>query len=115
VHEDNNIGFVSLGVFFPNQVEVGIADLVAPPARSLQCFPNPTTGTCTLALELPVTGRAQVNIRSAQGALVRTVDVGSLPRGASNLDLDLNGLVPGVYTVSLEVSGTLHTGRLMVM
>jgi hypothetical protein len=115
VHEDNNIGFVSLGGYFPNQVEVGIADLGASRAQGLQCFPNPATGFCTLALELPATGRAQVNIRSAQGALVRTVDAGPLPRGASTLDLDLNGLAPGVYTVSLEVAGTQHTARLVVM
>lgn len=112
VHEHNNIGFVSLGAWYPNQV--GVEELSAPRTGTLSCYPNPASNHATVVVELDRPAELSVDLLDVNGKLVRSLPGRSYGSGLARIGLDLQGVAPGLYAV--QVSGDQHryTGRLMV-
>ena len=77
-------------------------------------FPNPADSRAGLRFSL--TGREGVNIRlfNPLGQEVRQVLDQVLPAGPHRLDLDVSGLIPGIYLVRMEAGGQVWTRKLQV-
>lgn len=93
---------VQCGSNRPTPTEAGptrkVTDASAP---TLQLFPNPAVGLAWL--DLSALGNKSVSLRllDARGALVRQYRTGATP--ADKLQLDLDGLPPGLYGVQVWV------------
>lgn len=103
----------SIGYYFPgfgmDLWEVTISNSVEETAaRSIGIWPVPSSDVVNVAL--PFSGASAITIRDSAGRTVREV------RSADPLlTLDVNELVPGVYTLtSLDRTGRFATGRLVV-
>lgn len=114
VHENNNIGFVSLGAFYPNQTEVGVPEFNLPQTGALRCFPNPATGHCAVVFALDRPDELSVELRDATGKLVRATAGRMFGAGMAHIQLDVHGLAAGLYSILLRGEHSLYTGRVMV-
>jgi len=74
----------------------------------LALYPNPSTGTCRLVLQQPAT--APVQVLDLAG---RIVNVPISRTGAQDMELDLSALVPGMYTVRVQVEGAAYSMHLL--
>lgn len=114
VHENNNVGFVSLGAFYPNQVEVGVPEVNRPRTGALRCFPNPATSDCAVALVLDSPDQLGVQLLDAAGRVVRSLPAHAFGAGMARLKLDVHGVTSGLYTILVRGDHSLYTGRVMV-
>lgn len=114
VHENNNIGFVSLGAFYPNQAEVGVAEIGEAETNRVLCFPNPATKSCIVTLDLKHADELSVQVLDLTGKLVRSVPHRSFSPGAARIPLNVDGLAQGLYTVLVRGGSGLQSGRLVV-
>ncbi|GAA4352162.1 hypothetical protein GCM10023185_11560 [Hymenobacter saemangeumensis] len=86
----------------------------APLAAAVHLYPNPARERCTV--EVPgVAGARQVQatLVNSLGQQVRT-HTAPLPAGGTQLQLDLQGLAQGVYTLQLRIGAEVLTRRLAV-
>jgi hypothetical protein len=114
VHENNNIGFVSLGAFYPNQTEVGVTEVNRPQAGALHCFPNPASTHCTVALILDHPDVLSTELLDATGKCVRTLAGRSFGSGMARIPVDLQGLPAGLYNLLVRGGHSVFTGRVVV-
>ena len=77
-------------------------------------FPNPADDLTSLRFELIMEAEVQVAMTDAFGRTIQTKDLGSLPPGVHQFDLELDGVASGLYTVTLYSEFDDHTVRLMV-
>ncbi|TGE15262.1 T9SS type A sorting domain-containing protein [Hymenobacter elongatus] len=76
---------------------------------TLQAYPNPTSHTLNLALELPVAAFTHVELLNATGQRVRTVQSGHLSAGHQQLRVPVQDLAAGMYLLQAKVGATsLH-------
>jgi len=78
---------------------------------SARVHPNPLTGAGRLTYHLDRPGRAMLRISNALGVEITTRDLGMGEAGANSIELDSEGLMPGVYFFSVESSGSVDRGR----
>jgi hypothetical protein len=84
------------------------------PTISLLLVPNPAHGATTLLLTAPAgTSSARLQVRDAQGNLVQKGDVAK-PVTDLAWPLNVAGLAPGLYFLSVEVDGQSIIRRLVV-
>lgn len=83
------------------------AGLEAPPAAFALGAPrpNPSTGRVVVPLALPAEAAVALEVLDALGRVVLTRDLGAVPAGGLEADLDVSALAPGVYVVRAVVSG----------
>lgn len=80
------------------------------PASSVlkQNFPNPASGTTTIAYTLPEpSDRTTLRVYDATGNVVRDLDQGTRPAGDNSVTVDVSDLASGSYLYHL----TIHTSR----
>jgi hypothetical protein len=83
-------------------------------AGTLSVFPNPAQRVANVLLPaMPGTREAQVQLLNALGQQVRRVAV-PLAGADTQTQLDLTGLVPGLYTVQVRAAGQTASQRLAV-
>lgn len=71
--------------------------------------PNPVVDVAQLAFTLETAEVTTVTVANNLGQVVRTQNLGKLPTGAHNLNVDMTGLAAGVYLINItsgDVSGT---------
>jgi hypothetical protein len=76
------------------------------PASSVlaQNFPNPATMKTTISYNLNDASNTTVlRLFNADGSVVQTLDLGSLPAGAHSIDLDVSNLASGSYLYQLSI------------
>jgi PKD repeat protein len=81
-------------------------------ASSLVLAPNPASSSTVLSLPSALSGEGQWSIHDATGRLMRQ---GVLAAGSQQLVLDVQGLAPGTYAVSLRGQNSLARGSLQVI
>ncbi|MEO0558930.1 MAG: T9SS type A sorting domain-containing protein [Bacteroidota bacterium] len=79
-----------------------------------QTWPNPASRTATLRLHLQRPEAVQVTVLDTRGRVVWTMWE-LVPSGASELEVPVAGLAPGVYGVRVETAGQAATRRLIVI
>jgi hypothetical protein len=83
-------------------------------AGGLAAYPNPAHGHATVVL--PATGGAgpaTLSLLDALGRVVRT-QATDLVAGSSSIEIDLNGLAPGIYALRVAGATGLVTTRLLI-
>ncbi len=80
-------------------------------AKSLTFIPNPANGECQILFDGNITGRTQLKMYDLKGNLVEDQQITITQSGSV---IDLQDIVPGLYTVSIIIDGELHTGKIVV-
>ncbi len=79
----------------------------------VQLIPNPATGTVTVALTEAPGGETSLTLRTLTGQLVRRW-TRHATAGANAWPLELGGVAPGVYTLTVGTAARTETRRLLV-
>ena len=82
-----------------------------PTAETLRIFPNPATTRFSISLDELATPPTVAILYAADGREVRRQ---SIAPQRSLVDIDVNGLPPGMYTVFLPGPTTSVSGRVMI-
>ena len=77
-------------------------------------WPNPASGTVSVAFELPEAQSVSLAVYDLAGRRVATLSEGQLPAGRHAVNWDCAGESSGVYLLRLETSGGLLSKRLVV-
>jgi hypothetical protein len=79
---------------------------------SLSVFPNPTTSTAFVNLNVTSTvNQAYVQVYNVNGQLVKNVNVGQLTPGSHRIDLGVESLATGTYVVKTFAGNASGTAK----
>ena len=68
----------------------------------IKAFPNPVSGSVTLAVYAPQSGTAAISIFSVSGMLIKTDRV-AVTAGNNNINIPVETLAPGAYLIEVEI------------
>ncbi len=71
-------------------------------AIGLKAYPNPSQGLVQIDFELIQSSPVQLQIRDMQGKLLQQTSYGQLAAGEHRQELNLNGLMAGMYLIQLQ-------------
>jgi len=74
-------------------------------------YPNPTTETITLQMQLSQSENIKIEIYNINGQLLRTLDNGMLPAGVNYIALPVSTLASGTYFVTLSTAKERFTKK----
>jgi hypothetical protein len=111
-HENNNLGWAAMGVYYdyPQEIFSSVAELSSNPEK-LRVLPNPASNNAIVMIELGNnTQQAILNVIDISGRLVHSEMVFS----NSQRQLDLSNLVDGIYFIEVVCENKKYTTKLMV-
>ncbi|MCW5898722.1 MAG: DUF4397 domain-containing protein [Flavobacteriales bacterium] len=73
--------------------------------NGLQVWPNPANDRLFIDLDATASAQARIELTDSRGRIVRTVD-GSIARGDSRVEMDVNGLANGTYILRVLANDT---------
>ncbi len=82
--------------------------------RDFTIYPNPVSSSTTFRFKLESSESLALNVLDMKGQRVFYHDLGRLPQGVNEVNLDLSGLKDGVYTCQLT-NGTANITRKLVI
>jgi len=94
----------------PTDTTSAIFDIVL--NKSVNLFPNPTTGHITLLIETKRNDVISIKIHNVTGTLLSKASI-STNSGHVEEDLDMSGLKPGLYFVSIKGNGIDETRKII--
>lgn len=83
---------------------VGINDIADAPDAQVSIYPNPTSSTASISLNLTKASDVQVAIYSIDGSLIGSKAYGEL-NGNMNLPVDMTPYTAGIYFVNVTING----------
>jgi len=98
--------------------ETGIADDVSQSLSSrldISVLDNPSIGSFSVQLTLPIAGDPTVAIYSLDGRIIETRALSGLGTGMHNLVFDISGQAAGTYFVQVEQNGLTATDKLALL
>lgn len=106
------------GLYVDN-IEVTNGTVLAAPvvdneAFQLALMPNPATETATLAYSLEAAAQVSLSVQDLLGRTLRVLPQGQLAAGPQTTQIDVKGLAPGTYIVSIRTEDKIGTTRLVV-
>ena len=116
VHEENNLGWQTLGYDCDNNSgTTSVQDYFSTDRfTEMWAWPNPTTGPINLAFNIAAGSDVFVVVRDMQGRQVMIKDLGNLPAGKQEVAFDLPSVSPGIYFVELNTKQFRKTRKIMV-
>ena len=81
--------------------------------ESLNVYPNPANNLISLTTNILKTGFASYSIKSVEGKTLLGKDLGKLPKGAQQLNINVADLVPGLYILSLNLDNESQNIKLI--
>ena len=111
---DNEEGIVFTTVRNPTQVSIDDEHIVDSSKMSFEIYPNPTTGTASIAVSLPQTGLLTVEVYDLLARRVAVVARGNFGAGQHELAFDGRHLPAGVYLIKTASEDAVST-RLMTI
>lgn len=100
---------LSIGAFAtlaePLGAAQGVADAPTAPVPGLQVWPNPTSTTTDIWVEMPADGVVRLSLHDALGREVVRVHEGWIPQGRRAFHLDLTDLPAATYLLRTEGAG----------
>jgi hypothetical protein len=78
------------------------------PPQQVRCFPNPSSGICTLALG-SATGNVSIGIFDVAGRMVGNTQLIGFASGPVSQTLDLSMLASGMYVIRVSNGGVVST------
>jgi hypothetical protein len=88
--------------------------IFVPQNAGMGMYPNPASTEVNVRVELNNAGEGTLVVRDLMGRMVLTQNVAADAAGVRLINLDLNNLTNGTYTVSLEFGGAIRTERIVV-
>ncbi|HZK06968.1 MAG TPA: T9SS type A sorting domain-containing protein [Bacteroidales bacterium] len=92
---------------------VGIGD--NPQATAMRIYPNPVTGTATIAFGLSQTTHVTAEIYNSIGMLVMKLNDGVIEAGAHKISVNMSALQNGMYFVQFKAGETVITKKLTLV
>jgi len=86
---------------------------IEPLAPSIEVFPNPTSGVCTVALPASAATEFTIDVVDVTGRLIMTQSANPLDNGR-NAYVDMSSLAPGAYFVNVYAEGVWCTKQVVV-
>ena len=80
--------------------------------KDIRIMPNPNYGSFKIVFNDPVNKAISVTMTDMQGRTVYTNDFGVISK--SELSVDVNNLIPGNYTVSINIGGTIVNRKMTI-
>ena len=90
------------------------ADKVAINADAITIAPNPAADFVNITIEHSRAAKAQINLLSSTGVMIRQLYNGEINEGSQTLTLPLNGIMPGNYICSLNIGNDYYASVLVV-
>ncbi len=90
---------------------VGVEELET--ISNVVVFPNPATDHLTVRLNSTKGGAMNVNLIDAVGKMVQSNQV-TVSTGTQNIELNLNGIAPGIYELQMVKNGKASSSRIVV-
>ena len=90
---------------------VGVEELET--ISNVVIFPNPATDHLTVRLNSTKGGAMNVNLIDAVGKMVQVNQV-TVSTGTQNIELNLNGIAPGIYELQMVKDGKASSSRIVV-
>jgi hypothetical protein len=90
---------------------VGVEELET--ISNVVVFPNPATDHLTVRLNSTKGGAMNVNLIDAVGKMVQANQV-TVSTGTQNIELNLNGIAPGIYELQMVKDGKASSTRIVV-
>jgi hypothetical protein len=90
---------------------VGVEELET--ISNVVVFPNPATDHLTVRLNSTKGGAMNVNLIDAVGKTIQTNQV-TVSTGTQNIELNLNGVAPGIYELQMVKDGKASSSRIVV-
>jgi hypothetical protein len=84
------------------------------PLQGLTIYPNPAATFATFRFSLESTGTNTLSISDLNGREILKKDLGKLPEGNNQIQLNLSGLLNGVYNCRLTDGSSSVTGKLVI-
>jgi hypothetical protein len=84
-------------------------------AREFNVYPNPASGITTFNFQVKSSESIVLTIVDLKGQLVYQNDLGTLPPGENQVQLDLSGLQEGMYICQLTGNGTTKRTRKLLI
>ena len=92
---------------------VGISKNYINSVKNIYIYPNPTNGNSTLAIDLKNNANVEVTVTNMVGQIVKsTKTIGY--SGTNKINVDVNGLAKGIYTVNVKLDGAFSTKKLII-
>lgn len=81
---------------------------------ALKLFPNPARDYVNIELALTTKTDVRISVRDLSGRLVKMVSADKLPAGTEDFRLNLNGLRPGTYLISVSKGAEVSSAKLLI-
>ncbi len=116
VHEDNNMGWQTLGYDCTDQSGTNsILEYYSKERFSeMWVWPNPAADKVNLAFNMATSSDATLEIFDMEGKLVLSKNLGRIPSGEQKLTIDLPDVSPGLYFLQLKSKGFRKTHKLLI-
>lgn len=99
----------------PHEKPTGVNELNAQGYALGNIFPNPAEGNATLEFALPKTENVKVQVYNVVGQLVNTVANGTYASGKHTVNINAEGMKPGVYFYTIQAGNFTQTKRFSVV
>ncbi len=113
IHEENNIGYLPLGINYLNQTEVSVSELGGNKVQGFLCYPNPAKERCNLMMHVAKGEHFLLEVIDLQGRTVKAYPSSYL-EGFQERSIDVSDLSKGVYILKLYNENTMATTRMIV-
>lgn len=111
----NAAGMVRFNLDPNAQTSVSVSELNANQAFTLfQNIPNPATESTRIAYTLEQAAKVSFEVMDITGKRVFANDMGMLPAGPQQFDLNVSAFAPGMYTYTINVNGERATRKMIV-
>ncbi|MCB0636895.1 MAG: T9SS type A sorting domain-containing protein [Lewinella sp.] len=84
-------------------------------STTARAFPNPATNNTTLAFELKAESPVRIELRDESGNVLQTVMRETFPSGAHRVPVDLTGVRPGTYYLTLATEAGTESVKVVVV
>jgi len=100
---------------FPKDYFVGIPVTDQTPGFIVsQNYPNPASQSTSFTLKSEKPALVTVNIDNLLGQTIKHFDFGKIDKGNSLITLDLSGMTPGIYCLTVNAGGEKATRKMIV-
>lgn len=81
---------------------------------AVETYPNPTSEQVTIEFQLEAATNLTINISNSLGQTVKTIASTDYSAGEQKVELDVNDLATGIYSVSIQSESGVHTTQLTI-
>ncbi len=101
IHEENNIGYLPLGIYYLNDDEVNINEINGNQILGLNCYPNPASDRVNLGFHLAQPDSFRLEVYDLQGRLAKAYPHTPLNAGFQERSIDVSELPKGMYVLKM--------------